>query len=821
MNDEIMNNQPVDEKSNKKQGGIFILLVIFLVIILTSVVIWVKSSSNTDESLVKVDEVQGKYGERPDVRLKANEQVPIITKELNLYLEENDLVNHSIYIDNREWIINQIQKKYSGDDTDYENIPDYIFKEILSQADSNGVYGKTLPAFLDLWIEELEDGGAMIEAFYFDEYNAPIVGTDFLDTSVTLMATSTYVKESAYSIDSYSRILPMKYMEASNSYVYYYYPNRDEDSVCFDVTSQLKRGFQNGKDFFETKKVTLGCVKIDKDLRGVDYLGKVVMYDEGSSITQIKLAGQLKFTDQIRIKEFTANGYVVLGDVDFGFQENGTESTVVGEAGDVIEVSTDVLRDNTLIYKVQEDGWKDGIYCSSVGEVSLTYALSSLSLPRGAIDLYWGTEDSYGAAMGGVAEPLDLVESVVIENNTNERVVLNEINNENLEFYESVTAGGKATPISLLSDKFFIDGDKEVKCAGRSPFNLDIDTNICIFEEPIIIEPHTSIELKSRLYGVAKSICDGRQTADFLDEMTGPDVYVDGKSKKISYVMRSEYHKYDYVADRMTTNIGGFIVVDANNEELANKIFDIETEDGDNVCLNIKGYKKGMSDFYAPKSLPSPSSIIETGEWDEEALILEFSLLQRGLINKSDIDGIYDSNTTSVLESYIKQVQKDNYLFENVLNTGITEHFSSIKGCLWENYGDEAITLGLASRGNLFRLWGSGEVSIDVNKDMSSVSYIVEILISDRGKILFEDGHTLTNRYRRFNILNNTGETVQCTAEDKNNTIIESFLIDSNYSHSFGSVSENVKETGMHTLICGEKSLQVEMFNPSDIEGKG
>jgi len=476
-------------------------------------------------------------------------------------------------------------------------------------------------------------------------------------------------------------------------------------------------------------------------------------------------------------------------------------------------------------------------------EVSIDLVLSSLSVPKGKIDILWNIlipEEQkkmaekpylsfpYGYE-GAVAQPLDLIETLTIKNGGEESAFIEAIENEQTTYIETPPRSEtKATPIMLLPNSFFDESRREFKCKNRDIGKLlnyaylaagsvqdeNKPNNICTFELPIEIKADSSITLKPDLYALSYGLTGAMVPNAFNGERKNfiktTNSYPDGEI----WLIPERYKENDDVAQRDTFNIGGFVVVNSKDNELMTKILRINNESGQRVRVKVNKTTTGIrfDDYSIPDKPFTPS---QTGR-DENILGMQAFWYINDFWDTQNITGKYDSNTIEML----KKFQRETNLAETGNFDKATMHVVRAfprNVSFYENYGDEEIAVSFDSSQPYFRLFSIGSWDVNLNKDQSNSSLIKRVAKNPCGKSYCAiyayavDGREMFT-LGGITILNNTIETKQCMLLNANNVPVQTFSIAPNEMYPQRTTLDNISSPSMHMLKCGTKSLEIEMY---------
>jgi len=464
------------------------------------------------------------------------------------------------------------------------------------------------------------------------------------------------------------------------------------------------------------------------------------------------------------------------------------------------------------------------------GNLVLELELSSLSKTKGAADIYWGRPGGFAAGKHerAIVTPLDLVDEVKITNNTNKAISLGEISNESRELL-SIVSEDRATPVILLPEKFIKNEKEEIACKYRNLFSDSIN-NICTFATPVIIAPRETITLRPQLFAVPGGLWEypphTREKTTFFDgKETKNLVYATTKSGKQYVFLSNTFQEYDQISQSHTFNIGGLILVNAKDKNFVNKVFSFKTSDGQKIDADVKS-ATGLT--IKSFGLPQKGFVAEKNKFSDDVLALQVFLYRNNFMSRADISGEYDDKTVTA----IRQLQKSAWIVE----TGKPDDATILVSrgfdtgiALYENYGDEEVTVSFDSPQPHFRLFSVGTGDVNLNKDFSNSSLInkvvkkvncTETYCEDVVYAYSVDGREIFT-LGGITILNNTSETKSCTLTNPSGVQVKSFQIAPNGMYSQRTTLDGISASAIHRLWCGDKSLDIELFPEEKEKGRG
>lgn len=480
--------------------------------------------------------------------------------------------------------------------------------------------------------------------------------------------------------------------------------------------------------------------------------------------------------------------------------------------------------------------------------VSMDFVLSSLSAPRAKIDLFWdyelppeeverqGGRGTRRPAIG-IAEPLHLIESFTIQNESAEPLYLHSIANEQMTYIdvEATYNLEKATPLMLLPDAFTDQMGRVHGCVERTvlaamqgsyftsaPNNLPDMNNVCEFAEPITVPEGETLALSPVPYIVSYGLLGEMVNNPFQDD----ERFFKAKLETLGeerWFIPHYFEKYDDVLEADTFNVGGYIVTNTTDIDLLNNIFDLRTGAGGAATFSRGVVQTGvpLQSYEIPLS---PFVANTTTVFSEEVLGLQVFLYLNDFINREQVSGLFDTPTLAALKSF----QREAAIYPSGVFDVATAH--AIRGRqftnlirYYENYGDAVVTLGLGGDTGFFRYWGAGGNEVIISDDQTSTADIRSydsIPDAHGSRITYVDGRTKSATFRHFLILNNTAATVTCTVSLGNAAPIEKFAIESNELHRFHGERDSISEAGLYDLQCDGKRVQVELTENEQV-GRG
>lgn len=487
-------------------------------------------------------------------------------------------------------------------------------------------------------------------------------------------------------------------------------------------------------------------------------------------------------------------------------------------------------------------------------EVSVDFILSSLSAPKGKVDVLWNVivpEEQRKKAenpslsfpygyVGAIAEPLHLIEELRIKNDTSDSVFIFGLANEQTSFLTMPPRpGSKATPFMLLPDKFFSDKGEATKCKNRdinklidstmygglqfdgNSLNNVVQNNICDFATPIEIKSKSSLILKPELYAVSFGLTGGMV----------PNIF-DGTHKNFVkasvgslggqlWLIPKKYEEYDDISGKDTFNIGGFIVADTRNATLLSDILEIKNKSGQAVQIKIGNSSNGvvMKSYEIPDKPFTPLQ----NTFDKNILGMQVFWYLNDFWSANNITGKYDSQTAEILKRFQRETKvAETGKFDDATMFVVRAFPRNVS--FYENYGDEEVAVGFDSLQPYFRIFSIGSYDVNLNKDTSNSSLITKVAKKPCGESYCAVyAYSLDNReiftLGGITILNNTLEAKQCSLINPSGTPVKNFSIAPNAMYSQRTTLDGISTPTMHRLQCGDKSLQIEM-SPED-KGRG
>jgi len=483
-------------------------------------------------------------------------------------------------------------------------------------------------------------------------------------------------------------------------------------------------------------------------------------------------------------------------------------------------------------------------------EVSVDFVLSSLSAPKGKVDVLWNVivpEEQRKKAqnpslsfpygyVGAIAEPLHLIEELKINNDTGDSVFLYGIANEQTNFLTMPSRPGrpesKATPFMLLPDKFFTEKGAVIKCKNRniktlidsaivrglqadgSSFTKVAQNNICDFETPVEIKSKSSLTLKPELYAVSFGLA-GRMVTNIFDGTHKNFV----KANVASFggqvwLVPKKYEEHDDISAKDTFNIGGYIVADTRNASLLSDILKIKNKAGQAMKVKIGNSSNGIAikSYEIPDKPFTPAQNI----FDKNVLGMQVFWYLNNFWGVSNINGVYDTKTVEMLRKFQRETkiaETGKFDKATMFVVGAFDRNASF----YENPADEEVTVSFDSPLPYFRIFSIGSYKVDLNKDTSNSSLITRVAKKLCGESYCGGVYTysLDNReiftLSGITILNNTLETKQCSLINPSGVSVKSFSIDPNKMYSQRATFDGVSIPTTHRLQCGNKSLEIEL----------
>jgi hypothetical protein len=476
----------------------------------------------------------------------------------------------------------------------------------------------------------------------------------------------------------------------------------------------------------------------------------------------------------------------------------------------------------------------------SVEHVFVDVVLSSLSAPRGKIDVFWNVvvpeEEKLKAAkpslefppgyLGAVASPLHLIEEVRIYNESSDSVYLRGITNEQTDFLEMPprsALGTKATPIMLLPGSFRFGDDGVVKCKDRDiGKSLDAEAwsggmqsklvgarqmdrnNTCEFEHQIEIAPRSTLTIKPDLFaysfgltgGAVENIFDGQHKNFIRANIEGLGGW--------TWLIPSKYLEHDDVSGKDTYDIGGYIVADARNSDLLSSILNIKDQYGKNVESRIRNVSDG--ELVRSYSIPDEPFDPQGNVFDEEVLGMQVFFSMNDFLSAQAISGTFDNQTIESLKNFQRRV--------GLVETGRFDEATLFATrafdrnvSFYENYGDEQITLGLDEPGPYFRIFSVGTDDVSLGEDHSSSSLMVKMSsdCSECASSLYSLNGRKAFSFGSLRIINNTQDKVRCSLTKSGGELWHAFSLSPN------EMQTQFIDIKQGTFQCEDKALQISL----------
>jgi hypothetical protein len=480
-------------------------------------------------------------------------------------------------------------------------------------------------------------------------------------------------------------------------------------------------------------------------------------------------------------------------------------------------------------------------------DVLVDVTLSPLSAPRAKVDIFWNykvpeeielLKKNPRAELRGpivaIAEPLVLIESFTVRNNSNESIKLYSISNEQLDHIKVIprtNSNEKATPLMLLGDSLRRNDDSLVECQDRNviktlqnsftifPNPLKLGNN-CVFDQPEIIAPGETLTLRPVPYLVSYG-----KTGDIVvDPFFGSTKTIFEINNPVTgnkqWLLPEAFKKYDDVLQDNTFNVGGYIVANVNNNRVLNDVFNLRKSDGSTVSAVLGKTEYGQS--LMAYDIPLDPFDMHSAA-SSEIFGLQSFLYLNGFLTNDNITGVIGPKTIKAL----KEFQKSTDVYPTGQFDTATAHAAHSSEFinllkLYENYGDENIYLGLSTKEPYFRYWGVGEYEVERNNDFSNVSFVMEYRMkSDSSGFYFKkvDGSTKGATFRSFSIINNTAQIQSCEIFSQNGGSLSKFSIPVNGISYVSAYASDVKQLTTRHLRCGEKEMIIEVLPGTEQRG--
>jgi len=470
-------------------------------------------------------------------------------------------------------------------------------------------------------------------------------------------------------------------------------------------------------------------------------------------------------------------------------------------------------------------------------EISVDFVLSSLSAPKGMINVLQNIVTSTGiekienqniSFRGGfvdaMAEPLQFIEEITIRNETNEPVLLYEINNEQDSFLTllSPQPGPRNIPFMFLAEKFFNEKGGAATCKDRNIFTNDSlrtvgVNNICNFTNPIEIQPKSSLILRPELYavsyghtgGVVQDVLNGKHK-NFVE--TNID-FLGGQTLLIP----EKYAEYDGISGKYRFSVGGFIVTDIYNDLLLSKLLKIKDKNG--KAIKIKVGNSTIGKPLVSYKIPSDPFVPKKDVFDENILGMQVFWYMNDFWDAADFTGKYDTKTAEALRQFQRKTRIAETGKFDEATMFVTNAFDR-NVHLYENYGDEDVTISFDAPQSYFRVFSVGSNVVYLKNDISFLSKIAKKKNCTQSDYASADcgvrAYTLDNddlfTLGGITILNNTLEAKRCVLVNPNNIGIKNFNLLPNEMYSQSVILENIMVPTIHRLQCGGKVLEIEML---------
>lgn len=467
-------------------------------------------------------------------------------------------------------------------------------------------------------------------------------------------------------------------------------------------------------------------------------------------------------------------------------------------------------------------------------EVIVDFVLSSLSKPKGKIDVLWNLEKTQTSTLSKefTAEPLDLIEELKINNNSSDSIFFYGINNEQtnllrvrsfseeIALWEPTLSG----PFMLLPNKFYDDRGNQVECIDRDINNLlrnvayfmkpfFYQNNVCHFKKPIEIKAKSSLVLKPEIYAI-------RFGFEFSDVLTNIfsgknkkfiEANIDGKTWLVPKWVENE------ISGQQSFSLGGFIVANTKDEELINNILKIKNKNGQSIRVKIGKLEQGIP--IKSYKIPGKVFIPSLTNFDENILGMQAFWYINNFWSAENITGKYDSSTIAMLKRFQKEMKLAETGKFDQATIWIMNAFDKDL-VYYENYEDGEVVVSFDSFQPYFRFFSRGMNLISLNKDTSSSSLIVKLAKKpnvETSEYSYDDvfAYSLDNKeiftLGGVAVLNNTLETKRCYLINDKGIVSKVFLIEPNTIYPKEEINKGITDSKIHYLKCDDKSMEIEI----------
>lgn len=466
-------------------------------------------------------------------------------------------------------------------------------------------------------------------------------------------------------------------------------------------------------------------------------------------------------------------------------------------------------------------------------DVRVDFVLSPLSASRGKIDVLWSAKAAgdtqsldtyYPTFRVGIAQPLHLVESVVLSNTSPEPVYVYGVRNEQMNYITVSPEVQRATPAMLLPDIFMTDDNRTLQCAGRAVFAEMAEqgsakyltaSNICDFVEPLEISGGETVALSPVPYllshGVTGRVLNNPFSGEEKTVVLKNVLALGGEY----WLLPNEFKKHDEVLGSDTYNVGGYIVTNTDDTSLLQKVLDIRDPLGKEISFTVGDV---TTDTRSLLGYSVPTEVFTSnndGSFNERILGLQMFLYLNDFLSTEGITGVQDATTTTALKLFQEAAHlHPTGIFDAGTALAVRAHTFINLIRTYENYGDEEVTISFDEDESHFRFWGMGKRVValhDTEKGNRQIASIVRNTNSSGITMQFSDDTSWPSVFTFFTLLNNTGVVQNCTISNSSGAVLERFSMIRNELYPFGTERESIASPGTYVLTCGTRTVAVEL----------